>query len=69
MDISHDSKEKEKKKKEERKEKGVVVGDNLPRRLVRVYQKKRLVHQKKKQWIPPCLIPNRYSTESDILGK
>jgi hypothetical protein len=46
VDISHDSKEKEK-KKEERKEKGVAVGDNLPRRLVRVYQKKRLVHQKK----------------------
>jgi hypothetical protein len=47
VDISHDSKEKAKKKKEERKEKGVAVGDNLPRRLVRVYQKKRLVHQKK----------------------
>jgi len=38
---------KKKKKKEERKENGVAVGDNLPRRLVRVYQKKRLVHQKK----------------------
>jgi hypothetical protein len=60
---------KKKKKKRRKKREGGRSRWQFTKTISASIPKKEAGTPKKKQWIPPCLIPNRYSTESDILGK